>query len=159
MIDRGARARAADLIRYFRDGRLTNDELVEKWPSRSSDRVIEAMNNMLWNYYDDLKEHALTGKYALLDDGRANLTRYAQFLDSDLPYEWPQVRFDRVGTPAWPFVVIGAILTLGLVLPVYFWHRRRIGEFEADLRRTGEFDLWPFIRKCDFDAMNSAEIS
>lgn len=85
MVDRQSRLRAANLIQDFQPAAITNDELVDTFP-RSPDRAIVAIRSMLWFCYDDLREHRLTGKWALTKEGEELFERCILFLKTDLEY-------------------------------------------------------------------------
>jgi len=137
MIDRAARDVAAHLTRQFRDGLLTNDDLEDQWPDRSEDRALKAMASMLWRYYDDNRVHTLSNPNR---ETVAELTRYAAFLDTDLPYEWSEDRFDRID-----WIGIADRLTLGRVRALANILRSRARRLEAE----GDVAVWPFVRAAD----------
>ena len=187
VIDRPSRDIAASLIRRFRDGALTNDQFEDDWPRGREDRVLWALSSMLWAFYSDMKEHTLTGKHALTPEGCEFFTRCALFADSDLAYEWPENDFIRTnGTTngfrwgasvfflgfvafAWwlptvrPFAALSlTVLCIGLVGLVWLsnWQAQRSNErFLADLKASGDWDVWPFIRRSDYDAARSGKSS
>jgi hypothetical protein len=137
VIDRQARATAAHLTRQFRDGLLTNDDLEDQWPHRSEDRALKALASMLWRYYDDNRVHTLSNPNR---ETVAELTRYAAFLDTDLPYEWSGDRFDRID-----WIGIADRLTLGGVPAFANIVRSRARRLEAE----GDVTVWPFNRAAD----------
>jgi hypothetical protein len=141
VIEQDRRRWAASLIRRFRDGELTNDELVEDWPASRGDEALAAIERALWFFYSDNRPHKLTDLSA---DGYQALSRMAAFLDTELPYEWPQAN---------PYRLSGLgllnVLSLGLLDR---WIRRSKAEFEAKLRASGDPDVWPFIRRSDLPA-------
>jgi len=147
MIDRLKRDAAAKLVRAFRDGEITSDDLESDWPVRSDDKALDAVASMLWAYYDDHYPRRMVGKDAASPEERDALTRYAAFLDTDLTYEWPQSDFYRIGG-----LGVLTVLSLGLLWPLDRWIKLRNARFEAKLRETGDFNVWPFIRQTDYDA-------
>ncbi len=146
MIDRESRRIAATLVRQFRDGAITSDDLECEWPSRSEDRVLEAIASAVWGLYDDHWPRRMTGRDAASPEEREALTRFASFLDSPLQYEWSKSNFYGLGG-------CGALVFLssGLLWPVDWWIKRRNARTEATLRSEGDFDVWPFLRRSDFD--------
>lgn len=60
------------------------------------------------------------------------------FLYSDLEYEWPIEPGEGPG-------LLENLLTLGVAGRK--WRR----EFELRMRAVGDWDLWPFFRRSDFD--------
>ena len=144
MIDGASRAQAAKIVRQFRDGIVTSDDLEAEWPI-SDDLVIDALASMLWRFYDDHRPRRMVGRKAPSSGEQEALTRYAAFLDSDLPYEWPQSRFDRIGG-----LGLLNVLSLGLLLPLDWWIKHRDGRFQAALDKSGDFSVWPFLRRSDY---------
>jgi hypothetical protein len=70
-IDRPARDLAADLLEKLADGRITNDEFEDAYPS-SEDEVVHEVAEWAWLYYSDLKEHRLEGRHALPAESRVD---------------------------------------------------------------------------------------
>jgi hypothetical protein len=89
MVDRHNRLQASNLIQAFKSGLVTNDEFVAAFP-RSGDAAIRAIRSMLWLCYDDLREHRLTGKWALTGYGEKLFNRCVLFLKTDLEYYGPE---------------------------------------------------------------------
>jgi hypothetical protein len=85
MVDKQSRLKAAKLIQDFKNGGITNDEFVVAFP-RSDDPAIVAIRSMLWCSYDDLREHRLTGKWALSEQGVKLFDQCILFLKTDLEY-------------------------------------------------------------------------
>ena len=146
MIDRQKRNLAATLVRQFRDGAITSDDLETDWPVQSEDKALEAVASAVWGLYDDHRPRRMTERDAASPEERGALTRFAAFLDSPLPYEWSKSNFYGLGGCG-----ILVILSLGLLWPVDWWIKRRNARTEAELRQEGDFDVWPFIRRADCD--------
>ena len=146
MIDRTKRDVAATFVRQFRDGEITSDDLDSDWPSRSEDEALNAVSSRVWAFYDDHRPRRMSGREAASSEERGLLTRYAAFLDSELPYEWSKSNFYGLGGCG-----VLVILSLGLLWPVDWWIKRRNARTEAELRQEGELDVWPFIRQSDCD--------
>jgi hypothetical protein len=144
MIDRQRRALAATLVREFRDGAITSDDLESEWPANSEDKALEALASAVWGLYDDHRPRRMSGQNAASADEREALTRFAAFLDSPLAYEWSRSNFYGVGGCG-----VLVVLSLGLLWPVDWWIKRRNARIQAELRREGEMDVWPFIRRAD----------
>jgi hypothetical protein len=100
---------------------------------------------MLWRFYDDHYPRRMVGKDAPDAHEHRELTRYAAFLDTDLEYEWPKANFIRIGG-----LGILPVLTLGLLWPLDWWIKRQNRRFEEGLRRSGDLEVWPFIKRADF---------
>ncbi len=168
VIDRASRDIVASLIRRFRDGEITNDQLEEQWPPPSEDKAIRALSSMIWYFYDDMHEHTLTGKYALTPEAHDDLTRYAHFADSALPYEWPQNDFVQIGGLGWRIILIWSVLSflwlklewligglctalsIGAALSLDRWLAMRSKRFVSKLETCGDLKIWPFLRRSDF---------
>ena len=146
MIDQQKREVAAKLIRQFRDGEITSDDLESDWPSRSEDKALGAIESRVWAFYDDHRPRRMVGREAASAEERELLTRYAAFLISPLPYEWSKSNFYGLGGCG-----IMVILSLGLLWPVDWWIKRRNAREELQLRREGDLDVWPFIRRSERD--------
>lgn len=137
MIDRAARDTAAPLIRQFRDGALTNDDLDDQWPQKSQDDALAPLADMLWRYYDDHRVHKLIDLHS---DVAADLSRYAAFLETDLPYEWPDKDFGAID------LLCIARTSKGNELGVLTAQNKR--RVDA-LMLSGDVAVWPFIRADD----------
>jgi len=131
---------------------------------------------MLWQFYDDRKEHTLSGRHALTPEGHEFFTRCALFADSDLPYEWPEDNFIGIGGLGWRIMLglsvgsllwlqIGSfgwplvVLSIALVFLLDRRIKRRNARFDAKLKASGDMDVWPFIRRSDHDAARSGKSS
>ncbi len=158
MIDRINRDRLAEALRHLVAGLISNNEyenriritrgrlaealslcyIVAGMISSSSrippmlkdrDRAVEEIFDESSGLFSDLHEYRLRGKYRLRRDTRIEVARWILFLKSDLPYEWP------------PWPQFSLHLTFGLLVPfVRRW-----------FRRFGDFDVWPFIRRADYE--------
>jgi hypothetical protein len=155
MISRQGRNKAAELVRGYRDCVITNDDLTDDWPTSKQDeedRALRAIELTLWGAYSDTHNHKAEGRHALEAEGRELFDRCAQFLDTDLPYEWPTHRLypGEGGIP--PILVV---LSWGLLARLNrYWERRyRLQESAGDSR------IWPFIRRSDYDLARGAAAS
>lgn len=134
LIDATSRRAAAEILRQFVAGRMTNDELQARWP-RSSDPAVTVVSDAAWMLYSDLLEYRLVGDDRLSAPNRRIVARWIVFLHHDRPYEWP------VTPAAWRFAQsVVNLLTLGLT--VQLWDRQ--------WSRRGDVDAWPFIRRTEF---------
>jgi hypothetical protein len=93
MVYRRKRAVAAEVLREFRDGVITNVEFEARWPTNKGDRVFWAIFDQVWFFYDDIATHRLTGKHELRPEDRELFDRCILFLESDLEYDWPSAKF------------------------------------------------------------------
>ena len=136
MLDRVARDRTAELLRHLASGRISNDAFEDALPRETADAAVLAVQRAAWMLYSDLSEHTLTGKHALSAEARKAVARSIVFLYSDLPYEWPRQRCEGLAR------LFAGLIGLGWI-PRYF---------EAQWKRAGDFNVWPFIRHEDYAA-------
>ncbi len=92
---------------------------------------------MLWRYYDDHRTHTLTGAHP---ETVAELSRYAAFLDCDLPYQWSEDRFDTID-----WIGLADRLTFGLIAPI----SKRLERRNQKASIEGDAAVWPFVRATD----------
>jgi hypothetical protein len=134
MIDTAARKRAAETIRHFVAGQITNKEFIRRYPESQEDPVIWALDDTVWCLYDDIRTHKLSGVEALVPEFKREVARWLMFLYSDQEYHWPGI--GRPGfrhTPSW-------------LCRVFKFARRRFERFQA----AGDYSVWPFVRREDF---------
>ena len=138
MIDRRARDRLAEAMRALAAGLISNDAFEnDRLPSSSDDAAIrEIYSNGAWGLYSDHHEYRLRGRYKLNDKAKEDVARWVLFLKTDLPYEWP-VTTRRL------LPLLANVFTLGLANKYYFWPR---------FRAHGEIEVWPFVRRADYEA-------
>lgn len=134
MVDRHARDIAAEALREFMEGLISNDEYEQRFPRNKDDPALWAVHEQIWLSYSDLKEHTLTGKHALTDEARAVFQRCILFLRSDLEFQWPPPKIRL-----W----YGILRLLG-----FGWLLKRR---EAQEMSVGEVDAWPFLRKAQYE--------
>jgi len=135
MIDRTARNRAAETIRRFVTGQITNKEFIRRYPDSKNDPVIWALDDTVWCLYDDIRTHKLSGEYALTKEFKTEVARWLMFLYSDAEYQWPQI--GKPGfrqTPSW-------------FCRVFPFAQKRFERFRA----AGDYSVWPFLRPADFE--------
>lgn len=109
MVDREGRDKAAEAVRRFRDGEITNKQYERAWDGLRSgdDRALRDIHHCLWFSYDDIRTHRMTGEWALPPEGCRLWNACLAFLESNLeyqdprrgPYPWPQQRLYAY----WPF--------------------------------------------------------
>ena len=135
MVDASARNVVAALLERLLQGDLTNYQLENLWPQKSNDRFIAELPDILWCYYDDSPERILRSEQ-FGDDGKAFLQRIIRFLRSANEYQWPTWK---------PSPDRDSVL------------RRLVGRLfknSGDLKNFkahGDFDVWPFIRRADYE--------
>src|SRR6266850_7830534 len=138
MIDRASRDKLATALRNYASGCITNDDLDDinvDW----RDTGAVAVKERAWGLYDDTYQHRAVRKHYLSKPARDEIARWIIFLHSDSEYTWP--RFSFIQIVNWHFNVV----TLG------WWERRKQMKFE-EFMAAGDFEVWPFARRQDYDA-------
>jgi hypothetical protein len=130
MVSRDARDIAAETIRRFMDGSISNREYEQRYPKAKDDPALWAIYINIWFCYSDMKEHTLTGKHALSDKQRALLRRCVLFLKSDSEFQWPPPKFS---------LRYGVLRLFGL--------KRIVERWEAEDMSIGDVDAWPFLTR------------
>jgi hypothetical protein len=138
LVDRRNRDAGAGVLRDFIDGKITNDEFMSKFP-KSADPSLQAIYYFAWGQFSDLRVHKLTGRDAPQPERLAFLERCYLFLTSDLEFEWPIPK---------PSIVKGILEMVGV--------RRSFRVSEENYRSLGEFDVWPFLRRSDYETQAKA---
>lgn len=102
IIDHAARESAAGLIEDFRDGRITNDGLEDRWP-KTADATVRRCFSDVWCCYCDSREYRLVGKDAPTEPARELLSRWAVFLRSGQAFTdgWDPIRVPAIEIAAW----------------------------------------------------------
>lgn len=140
-VDRHARARAAQILRDFVSGKISNDQFAGECP-RTDDLAVHAIWNTAWLFYDDFKEHKLTGRYRLPPDQKRACVRWILFLHSDLPYEWPDLTLPGADPAA---------RVERSVFRRLFSMSNPIDEEQATrFLSAGHYPVWPFLRVADY---------
>jgi hypothetical protein len=135
MIDRNARDRAVELLNAALAGRITNYQLEDQWPQKSSDWALSAVGEEIWRYYDDSPEARLNP--AILQTKELEvIKRSILFLSSDREYEWPRYSI--------------ATENRTLVQRVFGLGKQRAKEEWERFKAAGEIDAWPFLRLSDY---------
>jgi hypothetical protein len=137
MIHRVARKQAAETLRHFVSGQITNHEFIRRYPHSKRDPVIWALDDTVWCLYDDISTHKLAGEYATTKEFKNQVARWLMFLYSDEEYLWP-----RIGRP-------GFRSSSGSL-----WWSWVFGFGQSSLKKfmaSGDFEVWPFLRREDFE--------
>jgi hypothetical protein len=134
MIDRHARDLAADAVREFMNGSISNREFERRFTRSAGDPALWAIYDALWYCYSDVRKHTLTGKHALNDDWRAIFERCLLFLRSDLEFQWAPPKYSL-----W----YGFLRLLGF--------GRIVEQRETEARSIGDVEVWPFLKKAEYD--------
>ena len=145
--NRELRAKAANVVRRFRDCVITNDQFEDRFRQirgLTSDRAVDAIANAIWGTYSDTQEHTVLDGGELPTELRLWFDRCALFLDSGLPYLW---ELDIFG---------GLPLVSGLARLVSRTAKRVSGRPRETLGlRAGpdseqDWCVWPFQNEDDF---------
>lgn len=131
VVNRSARTEAASLIRAFLSGEIDNISFIDRFPHDRNDRALHAVERRLWFHYDDVTPHHC--EFPLDSAAEVLFRRCALFLETDLEYQWPELRGHNLSHP------IVAILSGDI------FRFRRIEE----AKKAGDYDVWPFFRKAD----------
>ena len=128
MIDREARDKAAEVLRHFISGQITNFEFENKMPP-SKDPVILAIEDSMWCFYDDIQRHKMKGKWKLPNDTKEIMSRWIIFLHTEEQYQWPDTRF------------------AGVRPLKHGWLSNLLGKpkKEQEFMQSGSYSVWPFI--------------
>ena len=139
MIDPIARRKAAEAIRHYVCGVITNKEFERRYPISKSDPVIHALNDSLWATYEDISTHKLTGENAASEEMKRRVACWLVFLYSEEEYRWP-----RIGDSG--FRDLHADSWLGNAIRALFGYEEKSAEFMAH----GDYDVWPFLQREEF---------
>lgn len=145
MIDPESRSKLAQALRHYASGLITNWQL-DDVEGKRDDAGVEAIKGMAWLYYDDNHKHFASGKHALTREEKREFCRWILFLHSGLEYKWPDFNFYSGGEdPILNFLTFGK----------YNRHQNRKMEEEwAAFAACGDFSVWPFSTKEEFDSAN-----
>jgi hypothetical protein len=159
MVDQQLRDCLADAIHALVSGFITNDEFEDGLlaagipltaaPSRWPDPAIGPIGEAAWCLYSDTHLYRLTGRHKLAPEHRREVLRWVLFLRSDLEYEWPSIRLIN---PAL-FSLSGCLLSL---LTAGILPRGRFAREFAAWQRAGDHNVWPFIRRADYNLVYQA---
>ena len=138
MIDRPARSRLAEAIRHLVSGQVTNDEFEIRACISSGDLAIqEIFGQGAWQLYSDTSGYRLVGPNRLPRAARREVARWILFLASEHEYEWPCPNL-----PSRLILLVGNMVTIGGAGWLY----------SKSLSRQGDFEVWPFFRRNDYEA-------
>ena len=142
MVDRAARDEAAQALRRFINGKITNFAFEALCPT-TGDPAIHAIWNTSWLFYDDFKTHRLDGRNGLSMDQRKSCVRWIIFLHNDLEYSWPHLA--RPGSD--PNLRVRKSVWRGLLgLDPFDLSSEEARKFMA----AGHYAVWPFISVRDY---------
>jgi hypothetical protein len=141
MVDRRARDIAANVVRDFMGGAISNREYERRFPIAKGDPAIWAIHTSLWFGYSDVSEHTMTGKHALNEEARVLVERCLLFLKSDLEFQWPPPKFR---------LRYGILRLLGLGRIVKGWEEKEMS--------IGDPEVWPFLERADYETALSNQV-
>lgn len=142
VVDRRARDLAAQLLRDFISGKVTNFDFEERCPE-THDRAIHAVWDTAWLLYDDFKTHKLTGRHRLDVTTRRQTIRWIVFLHGDLDYRWPHL--PQPGAD--PNIRVEQSVLRRIFAP-FGLKRVEVDEF----LKSGHYPVWPFASVKDYKA-------
>jgi hypothetical protein len=163
MVDIERRKKLAFYLRQMAVGLTTNDDfedavaedVTDGWlpeqyyrskTAKNDDLIIIPMLELCWGLYSDTHQHKLTGKHKLDAEALKVVARCILFLRSDLEYKWPY--FDV--RPRFTLLdYLFAIFTFGYNLKPKMKEQE---EFYLQWQELGDFDVWPFLGRVDYDA-------
>lgn len=165
MVDKVRRKNLAFHLRQLSVGLTTNDDfeagigedITDGWlpeqyyrskKAKYDDPVIIPMLELCWGLYDDTKRHKLTFSNKLSDEALKVIATCILFLHSGREYEWPH--FNTLN-PLFRFSLKDYAITM-LTLGQHYRNKRKEHELAyAEFKNTGDHDVWPFLRKADFE--------
>jgi len=138
MINAKARQEGARLLTEFFDGKITNDEYNDAFPSGSVDAGLDVVYRRIWVYYSDLHSHYLD-RQQLSEDDVALFRRCIDFLNTDLEYN---------GRPIGIFNSIAQTVRNLLRL-----EERPLSLFASEAVEASEFFTawWPFASALEYE--------
>jgi hypothetical protein len=136
MISRKKRDLARQLIDRFFACEITNDELMNAYPSDRNDPALNAIYERLWGYWSD-GHNRKSADDARNVETRALIGRCLAFLGSDLEYEWPPIQWFK------PSVAMLRLIGLRKMA------ERRARESIKEMQRHRDLDIWPFMHEED----------
>lgn len=140
MVDREARNQAAQAIRHYVCGVITNREFESRYPSSKMDPVIRAMDDSLWATYEDISTHKLERKNAASREMKARIARWLLFLYSNNEYLWP-----HISEPA--FRDLPPDSSIGIWIRRIFAYEERSAAF----MKNGHYEVWPFLHREEYE--------
>lgn len=165
MIDHERRKKLAFHLRQLSVGLTSNDDFEEAlmddvthgWlpeqyyrskEAEFDDPIIQPMLELCWGLYDDTRNHKLVRSDALSEQAVKIIARCILFLHSDKEYEW---QYFNTNNPILRFSLADIILSI-LTLGHHYRNKREkhiISYYEW--QKTGDYEVWPFLRKHDYD--------
>ena len=134
MIDSSARKIVAEAARHFASGQITNFEFENKIPS-SKDPAIWAIEDSLWCFYDDFKEHKINDHWDVPSEVKNMMARWVMFLYSKEEYKWPKFSYPGIRP-----------VTYGFIAKLFNKHKK-----QENFMSAGNYSVWPFINSESYE--------
>ena len=134
MVDAEARKIAAEAARHFVSGQITNFDLEDKMPS-SNDPAIWAVEDTIWCYYDDFKEHKINDHWSVPAEVKTMMARWVMFLYTNYEYRWPKARYPGIRP-----------IEYGFIGKLFNKHNK-----QKEFLSAGDYSVWPFIDKESYE--------
>jgi hypothetical protein len=142
LVDRNARDHAAQLLRNFISGKISNDDFDDGCPT-TKDPAIDAIWSTAWVLYDDMNTHNLIGRHRLTADMRRICVRWILFLQSDFDYQWPDISL--------PGIDPATRMQKGFFRRLFGIASDTLDADEAKhFLSAGHYPVWPFISAADY---------
>jgi hypothetical protein len=148
MVDREARRRSRGLLKKLALGRITNYECENEFLDlldSTSDPVVFALYRTIREVSGET-EHVVSNVFFKGGEMRNRLCRWIVFLKTDLEYQWPE---DRLAPGL-----------RDLYRPTLFdklsGRHSRIIRSNTQFFTRGDYSVWPFLQKADFEIARSA---
>jgi hypothetical protein len=140
MIDRAARDQLSRNLKLLISGRISNDGFEDAIPE-TKDLAIAACADMASLLYSDMKAHRLAGHHSIGPADRREVLRWILFLDSDLEYLWPEMRWPGLQ----PLRRARPALTRWLHWPNAISPKRA-----TNFLASGDHNAWPFMSRSEY---------
>jgi len=134
MIDTVARKKAAEVARHFASGQITNFEFENNMPS-TKDSAIWAIEDTIWCFYDDFKEHKINDNWEVPSEIKAMMARWLMFLYSNEEYLWPKISYPGIRP-----------IEYGFFGKLFKKHKKQQAFLNA-----GNYSVWPFINQESYE--------
>ncbi len=186
MIDRELRKSLAIDLRRLVTGRMSTEDFDDCYFEQyeaSNDRAIHAISSFGYGLYSSgVGAYRLRGWHTVNKNTKARAARCILFLRHENEYNWPpwpdNLLWRVLQTAAFYLGIAFGVLTalvgfidpsygialamLGLVLAIgsiwiQFWTPAAIREMHAEFQRVGDWDVWPFIKRAEFDSARQIE--
>jgi hypothetical protein len=183
-VDRNARKELAKCLELLVSGQMTNDEFdrfyYDDWEN-NGDRAVQSVAGFGYCLYSsDLPSaYKLKGWHAVSNDVREIADQSVLFLRSDLEYEWPDATYSGLPgcclyygfilfvvslfigilglfTKDFPWLFVSPLFAMVFLLAIVgFIESRENSERHKSFCQYGDADVWPFLRRSDYDRVRT----